>query len=54
LIRFRVYTKPKENKFKDKKYDANEYERKNRKVFNNKDGKRRHFHKKARKTYIVW
>jgi hypothetical protein len=47
-------TKPKNNKFKGKKNDDSEYEKKEKKFFKKKDGKNMKFHKrKDGKAYIV-
>jgi hypothetical protein len=47
-------TKPKKNKFKGKKNDESEDEKKENKFFKRKDGKQKRFHKrKGGKAYIV-
>ena len=47
-------TKPKINKFKGKKNDESEDEKKEKKFFNRKDGKQKIFHKRrCGKAYII-
>jgi hypothetical protein len=45
--------KPKNNKFKGKMDYVSEYDKKNKKGFKKRDGKRRHFHKKKGRKLIL-